>query len=94
MNAGTTQVETTPQVSVGADPLGFGNPVFSASRNAFTDTAGTPSGNQLGKRETRKEINLQNSTFTTPPLLGPSTVRLNARELPNLLAQMAWRLQT
>ena len=70
MNAGMAFEKITPQVSLDVDPLGFGVPVFAASRNAVADTASTPSGNQLEKRETVKEVNLQNYTFTTPPLLG------------------------
>ena len=76
MIAGMTLGETTPHVSEGADPLGSGIPVFSASRSMFADTTGTLSGNQLGKRKTNEEVNLQNYTFTTPPLLVPSTLRL------------------
>ena len=74
-NAGMALGEITPQVSLGVDPLGSGVPMFAASRNAVADTASTPSGNQLGKRETAKEVN-QNYTFTTPPLLDLSTFRL------------------
>ena len=81
MNAGTAFGEITPQVSLGVDPLGSGVPVFAASRNAVADTASTPSGNQLGKRETAKEVN-QNYTFTTPPLLDLSTFRLECTATP------------
>ena len=35
-----------------------------------------PSGTKLGKRKTRKEVTPQNHAFTTPPLMGPSTLRL------------------
>ena len=70
MNAGMAFEKITPQVSLDVDPLGSGVPVFAANRNAVADTASTPSGNQLGKRETVKEVNLQNYTFTTSPLLG------------------------
>ena len=80
-NAGMALGEITPQVSLGVDPLGFGVPVFAASRNAVADTASTPSGNQLGKRETAKEVN-QNYTFTTPPLLDLSTFRLECTATP------------
>ena len=76
MNVGMILGAITLQESVGVDPLGSGVPVFSASRNAFADTTGTPSGHQLGKRKTRKEVKFQNYTFTTPPLLGPSTLQL------------------
>ena len=81
MNAGTAFGEITPQVSLDVDPLGSGVPVFAASRNAVADTASTPSGNQLGKRETAKEVN-QNYTFTTPPLLDLSTFRLECTATP------------
>ena len=50
--------------------------MFRANENTVADNAVTPSGNQLGKRKTRKVVNLQNNTYTTPPLLGPSTLRL------------------
>ena len=80
-NAGMALGEITPQVSLGVDPLGSGVPVFAASRNAVADTASTPSGNQLGKRETAKEVN-QNYTFTTPPLLDLSTFRLECTATP------------
>ena len=76
MNAGMTFGKITPQVSLDVDPLGSGVPVFAASRNAVAHTASTPSGNQKGKLETVKEVNLQNYTFTTPPLLGPSTFQI------------------
>ena len=76
MNAGMAFGKITPQVSLDVDPLGSGVPVFAASRNAVADTASTPSGNQLGKRETVKEVNIQNYTLTTPPLLGPSTFQI------------------
>ena len=75
-NAGTAFGEITPQVSLDVDPLGSGVPVFAASRNAVADTASTPPGNQLGKRETIKEVNFQNYTLTTSPLLCPSTFQL------------------
>ena len=80
-NAGMALGEITPQVSLGVDPLGSGIPVFAASRNAVADTASTPSGNQLGRRETAKEVN-QNYTFTTPPLLDLSTFRLECTATP------------
>ena len=80
-NPGMALGEITPQVSLGVDPLGSGVPVFAASRNAVADTASTPSGNQLGKRETAKEVN-QNYTFTTPPLLDLSTFRLECTATP------------
>ena len=76
MNAGLAFGKITPQASLDVDPLGSGVPVFAASRNAVADTASTSSGNQLGKRETVKEVNLQSYTFTTPPVLGPSTFQL------------------
>ena len=57
--------DVTPQLNIEVDPLGSGVPVFSAGRDVFDDTAVTPSGNHL-----------QNYTFTTPSLLGPSTLRL------------------
>ena len=80
-NAGMALGEITPQVSLGVDPLGSGVPVFAASRNAVADTASTPPGNQLGKRETAKEVN-QNYIFTTPPLLDLSTFRLECTATP------------
>ena len=80
-NAGMALGKITPQVSLGVDPLGSGVPVFAASRNAVADTASTLSGNQLGKRETAKEVN-QNYTFTTPPLLDLSTFRLECTATP------------
>ena len=76
MNVGMTLVEITPHLGTSVDPLGFGVPVFEASRDTLGDTAMVPSGSQLGKRKTRKDLTLQNYAFATPPLLGPSTLRL------------------
>ena len=72
----TPFIQIPPQVSVGADALCSGVPVFRANENTVADNAVTPSGNQLGKQKTKKVVNLQNNTYTTPPLLGPSTLRL------------------
>ena len=76
MNVSMTLEEITPPVSIKVDPLGSGVPVFSASRNALADTTDTPSENRLRKRKTKKEVNLQNYTLTTPSLLGPSALQL------------------
>ena len=58
-------------------PAGFsGVPVFEASRDTLCDNAMVPSGSQLGKRKTRKDWALQNYPFATPPVLDPSTLRL------------------
>ena len=93
MNAGMAFGKITPKVSLDVDPLGSGVPVFAASRNAVADTASTPSGNQLGKLETVKEVNLHNYTFTTPPLLGPSTFQIEDTPLLNMQVQIAERPQ-
>ena len=76
MNVGMTLGEITPHLGTNADPLGSGVPVFDSSRNTLGDTAIAPSESQPGKRKTRKGITLQNYASTTPPLLGPSTLRL------------------
>ena len=52
-------------VEHGSGPAGSKAPMFSASRNEFADTAVIPSG-----------CHLQNFSFTTGQLLGPSTLRL------------------
>ena len=76
MSVGMTSGSVTPGLNTGADPLGSGFPVSSASKNSFVGTAVTPSGNQLGKRKTRKNVNLQNETVAISPHLGPITLRL------------------
>ena len=76
MNVGMTLGEITPHLGTNADPLGSGVPVFDSSRNTLGDTAIAPSESQPGKRKTRKGVTLQNYASTTPPLLGPSTLRL------------------
>ena len=40
----------TPGLSTGADALGSGDLVFSASNNSIEGTAVTPSGNQISNR--------------------------------------------
>ena len=76
MNVGMTLGEITPHLGTNADPLGSGVPVFDSSRNTLGDTAIAPSESQAGKRKTRKGVTLQNYASTTPPLLGPRTLRL------------------
>ena len=76
MIVGMTLGGVTQQLSIGPDPQSSELPVFSDSRNDVPDTAVTPSGDQLVKRKRKKEVNLQKITFTTPPLQGPSTLRL------------------
>ena len=82
MNVGMTLGEITPHLGTSADPLGSGVPVFDSSRNTLGDTAITPSESQPGKRKTRKGVTLQNYVSTTPPLLGPSTLRLERTATP------------
>ena len=72
MKMGITLVGVTPQLSIEADPLGPRIPMFSACGNAFPHPAVTPS-----------ESHLQNYTFTKPPLLGPSTLRLERTISPH-----------
>ena len=76
LNVGMTLGETTPHLGTNADPLSSGVPVFDSSRNTLGDTAIASSESQPGKRKTRKGVTLQNYASTTPPLLGPSTLRL------------------
>ena len=71
MSVGMTLGSVTPGLSTGADPLGSGVPVFSASNKSFVSTAVTTSGNQLGKRKTRMQVNPKD-TVASPPLLGPA----------------------
>ena len=82
MNVGMTLGEITPHLGTSADPLGSGVPVFDSSRNTLGDTAIAPSESQPGKRKTRKGVTLQNYASTTPPLLGPSTLRLERTATP------------
>ena len=76
MNVGMTLGEITPHSATSADPLGSGILIFETSRNTLGDTTIVPSESKLGKRKTRKELTLENYAFATPPLLGPSTLRL------------------
>ena len=67
MNTGATLEGVTPMLSAGADPLGSGVPVFSASKNPFVGTSGTLSGLETEKRKTKKgcespEVHLQYTT--------------------------------
>ena len=82
MNVGMTLGEITPHLGTNAGPLGSGVPVFDSNRNTLGDTAIAPSESQPGKRKTRKGVTLQNYASTTPPLLGPSTLRLERTTTP------------
>ena len=76
MNVGMTLGGITPHLAMSVDPLGSGVPVFEASKNTLDDTAIAPSGSKLGKRKTRKGLTPQDYAFTTSPIMGPSTLRL------------------
>ena len=76
MNVGMTLGGITPHLAMTVDPLGSGIPVFEASKNTLDDTAIAPSGSKLGKRKTRKGMTPQDYAFTTSPILGPGTLRL------------------
>ena len=76
MNVGMTLGGITPHLAMTVDPLGSGIPVFEACKNTLDDTAIAPSGSKLGKRKTRKGMTPQDYAFTTSPILGPGTLRL------------------
>ena len=82
MNSGMKWGEATPHSITNTNLLGSGLPVFETSRDILGDTAVVPTDNKLGKRRTRKEVTHQNCAFTTPPLLGPSTLRLECTATP------------
>ena len=63
-------------LSTSVDPLDSGAPAFGTKGDTLEDTAVVPSGTQLGKRKTRKEVALPNYALTTPPLMNPSTLQL------------------
>ena len=94
MNVGMKWGEATPHSITNTNPLGSGLPVFETSRDILGDTAVVPTGNKLGKRRTRKEVTHQNCAFTTPPLLGPSTLRLECRQRLNIPTPAIWHLPT
>ena len=72
MSTGITLGGVTPQLSIEEEPLGPRTPMFSACGNAFAHPVVTPSGSHL-----------QNYTLTKPPLLGPSTLRLERTISPH-----------
>ena len=82
MNVGMTLGEITPHLGTSADPPGSRAPVFDNNRNTLDNTAMAPSESQPGKRKTRKGVTLQNYASTTPPLLGPNTLRLEHTATP------------
>ena len=82
MNVGMKWGEATPHSVSNTNTLGSGIPVFETSRDISGDTALVPPENKLEKRRTRKEVTLQNCAFTTPPLLGPGTLRLECTAMP------------
>ena len=76
MNVGMTLGEITPHLGTSVDPLDSGAPAFGTKEDTLEDTAVVPLGTQLGKRKTRKEVALPNYALTTPPLMNPSTLKL------------------
>ena len=73
---GMTLGEITPHLGTSVDSLDSGAPAFGTKGDTLEDTAVVPSGTQLGKRKTRKEVALPNYALTTPPLMNPSTLQL------------------
>ena len=75
MNVGKTLGGITPHLAMRVDPLGPESH-YSKLAKPWMIVQLPPSGSKLGKRKSRKGMTPKDYAFTTSPILGPSTLRL------------------